>query len=109
MKCAPPCQRREHAFGAGIVEGDVQLAVGVHGKLDHGNDVGFAGHVDHDGGSDTALGGDLGYHLVQLTLAAGSGTDLCSSLSQDNGSRTADARAGAGDQRDFALELAGSG
>lgn len=109
MKCAPPCQRREHAFGAGIVEGDVQLAVGVHGKLDHGNDVGFAGHVDHDGGSDTALGGDLGYHLVQLALATGSGDDPGAALRQDNRGRTADARTGAGDQCDFAFELAGSG
>ena len=102
-------QRREHAFGAGIVEGDVQLAIGVHGKFNHGDDVGFAGHVDDDGGRGAAIGSDLGNHVVQLALTAGSSHDLRAALGQDDSGRATNAGTGAGDQRDFAFELTGVG
>ena len=93
------------AGGSGVVDGDVQGAVGCDGRA-HGGEVGDV----HLGGFGAAAGSaDGGGGLFDLGRGSGGEDDVGAGLGEGGGAGEADAAAGAGDEGAFAVEAEGGG
>jgi len=91
-------QRTGLAFGAGIVDGDIEPAEAGHGLVDQGADIRLVADIGPD---ELGLGAELAQLLGQRQtgrLAPRGDDELRAVLGESQGSGAADTGQGAGDQ-----------
>ncbi len=88
----------------GVVEGHVEPAVGGHGTVDEGLDLGFLAHVGGNIGRGTACGANLVLHLFAKRLTPTTECNLAAFAGEGFRGRATDARCGARDRDDLVFK-----
>jgi hypothetical protein len=98
-------RRRDH--DAGVVEGHVEPAEGVHRAVDEGGDLGLVGHVAGDAERLMTGGGQLVGGGAEPVLVDVGEHDSGAGCGEGLGGVTPHARAGAGDDGDLVAKVVG--